>query len=238
MNRIKKAKKSIKTSSNTKVINFEYNDRKYTFVGEVHSGTKIDISPQINDGLLILECKKKINNLSLDKISNHYIKFVKKNKKIGNESYIDLSLLYFTKKYKNILNKKKQLKQVINKKKVKIICVDERDPSNFQKTQVRTLKKKDPRKFHKIKNIFIILRKEINKMKKTTIKDKLQKEINDIIKNKMKDNSSFIVQTLSEIILDYEIINNYILNDDIKEKNITGIFGKNHINNIKKYLSI
>ena len=231
-------KKTIKVSKNSKVISFKYNGRQYTFVGEVHSGLKKDISPQIEDGILILECNKRYNNISLGELNKHYKSYVAKNKKIENESYIDLAVLYFTNQYKNIRNKKEQLKKVTKGKSVQVICIDERDPKDFQKTQVRTLKKKEPGKYNVAKNLFIRLRKEINKMKKSKVKDRLQKEINDIINNKMKENSSYLVQTLSEIILDYEIINNYILNDKIKANNITGILGKNHVNNIKKYLDI
>jgi hypothetical protein len=227
----------IKVGKNSKIVNFEYNNIQYTFIGEVHSGLKTDISPQIQNGLLILECPEKYNNYSISKISNHYRKTVKHNKDIKNESYIDLSILYFTKKYQTLLNKNKKLKEIIKNKKIKMICIDERNPTDFLKIQVRSLYKKENHKqYNIIKNIFIMLKKEIKRMKKSKIKDNLLKEINEIIENKMKTNSDHLVQTLSEIILDYEIINNYILNDKIKEKHITAILGKNHVNNIIKYL--
>ena len=84
----------IKVEKDSKVINFEYNNKKYTFIGETHSGLKIDISPHILNGLLILECPKRYNNYTINKISTHYKKSVKDNKILKNESYIDLSILY------------------------------------------------------------------------------------------------------------------------------------------------
>tara|TARA_B110000285_G_C15134207_1_gene625753 strand:- start:2658 stop:3368 length:711 start_codon:yes stop_codon:yes gene_type:complete len=230
----------IKVSKTSRVVNFKYNNTQYTFIGETHSGLKNDISPQIQNGLLLLECPKRYNDLQINKILKHYQKSVKDNKKIKNESYIDLSILYFTNKYVNILNKNKKLKEIVKNEKIKIICIDERNPIDFLKIQVDSLYRKgdDHKQYKIIKNIFIILKKEIKKMKKSKIKDNLLNEINEIIENKMKTNSNYIVQTLSEIILDFEIINNYILNDKIKEKHITAILGRNHVKNIIKYLDL
>ena len=227
----------IKVEPNSKIFNFEYNNRQYTFIGEVHSGSKNDISPQIQNGLLILEFPKRYNDFTISKIINYYGKIVKDNKYMKNESYIDLSMLYFANKYQTVLNKNKKLKEIIKNKKIKIICIDERNNKDFMKIQVRSLYKKNHKQYKIIKNIFIILKKEIKKMKNSKIKDNLLKEIDEIIENKMKTNSDYLVQTLSEIILDFEIINNYILNDKIKEKHITAILGKNHVNNIIKYLN-
>ena len=229
-------------SNNTQINYFKHNGVEYIFIGEAHSGLKKDISSLIdksnNKILSIVECHMDMNKLPIGKISSHYKKKVKEDKKIKNESYIDLHINHYSNKYKSLFNKNKELKEVIKKQKVKLVCVDGRKPSDFPKTQVRTLYKKDIKKYNEIKSKFLKLKNKISKMKESKTKKALLKEINDIIDNKLKEKSSYLLQTLSEIILDYEILNNYILNDKIKSKYVIGIFGKNHVNNIKKYFKI
>lgn len=228
----------MKVSSNTEIIKFKHNNKKYTIIGENHQDIKKNIGGNIKEGLLLLECDYRYNNKKISTLLNHY-----KNKKDTNTSYIDLSLLYFTKKYYNQLNKNKRFKTIVNNKKIKVKCIDDRSEEDFPKIQIYKLRKKYPEKFKIIKNRFDLLKKEINKIKQSKIKDKLLKKINHIInvemKSKLTDSSVNSAETLSQIILDFEIINNYILNNEnIKEKNITIIVGKNHLKNIKKYLEI
>ena len=238
-NQLCKDIKNIKTN-NTSILTFSKNGKDFMFIGEVHSGIKQDISKLINDFdgniLTILECNKGFNTLSINKISTRYKKIIKDNKSNKNDSYIDNHLLFFTKKYKSLFNKNKLLKDISKSEKIKTICIDERKPADFPKSQIRTVIKKDIKKFNNAKKMLLKTKHKINNMEESNGKNILLNKINDIINNKLKKNSPFLLQVLSEIILDYEILNNYILNNKHKEKYVIGIFGKNHINNIKKLI--
>lgn len=229
---IENIKKNI--TKDTIIMNFVIEDKNFILIGENHMGEKKDISNIINnikgEVLLLLECPKEYNNKKISEIYKYY-----KKSEIKNESYIDLSLLYFSKKYKTLLNNNKKMKDVVKNKKVEIKCIDKRNPKYYTKNQVRTKYKKNEKEMNIIINEFKNLKQKIINMKESSIKKKLLKNVNDIIENKLKKNSNHLLQTLSEIILDYEIINIILNKSKIKQKYIIGIFGKNHVKNIKNY---
>jgi hypothetical protein len=218
-------------TKDTKILKY----KNMTFIGEIHGNIKEKglgkYIENLNEEIIILlECHQNINKISIGKIKKHYKNKIKINEQFKDDSYID-NVLYFFSKKSNILNRNKKLNEIIKKKKIKILCIDKRFANNYPKSQIRTLYKRDPEQIKNFEKELKKLKKKINKLNKSKSKTLLLKEIDDILDTKLKKNSSYLLQTLSEIILDYEIIKKIIKYND---KKIIGIFGKNHINNLKK----
>ena len=200
----------------TLVYKFTYNNNNFTFIGERHDGIKEPIQFK---GKALLEAHKNLNNFDMKTIKKHYKKKTEEDKKIKNESYIDLFIRSKTK-----WARKKTLKEL------NIFPIDTRNPLDYPKSQIRTIYKKNPKLIKKLLFGANRVKSLIDNIQISSIRKKLSKRINNYIKELNNPKSSKLLQTQGEILLDYEIVI-HVLNN--KDKNVIGIFGKNHVNNLK-----
>lgn len=199
----------------TLIINFTYNGNHFTFIGEKHTGNKEPIN---FNGKALLETHININKHSIKTIKNHY-----QQKPNLNQSYIDL---YIYNKVKNTW--KKTLKDL------NVYPIDTRIPADYPKSQIRYIHKTNPELINKL--LFDAKRVEalISNIQVSKFRKYLNQRIQQYIRDLQDKKSSKLLQTEGEIILDYEIIKAVIEN---KDKNVIGIFGKNHITNLKNILN-
>jgi hypothetical protein len=221
-------------TKNTSVFKFN----NITIIGEVHGGIKEKtLSKYINKmdkTIIILECHKNIMDLKINDIKKHYNKKIKTNKQNQDDSYIDNVIYFFINKYANLLNKNKIFKDVMKNKKIKLVCLDDRKIDDYPKKQVRTIFKNNKNKYDNLKNKIIKIKKDIEKFEESKIKQNLLKNIDLNLLKLNEKSSSYIFQTISEIILNYNIIK-FILKKTNKKDNIIIIVGKNHLNDLKKF---
>ena len=211
-----------------------------TIIGEVHGGIKEkNLSKYINKmdkTIIILECHKNMMDLKINYIKKHYKKKIKDNKDNKDDSYIDNVIYFFVNKYSTILNNK-IFKDAMKNKKIKLVCLDDRKIDDYPKKQVRTIFKNNKNKYDNLKKIIIKIKKDVEKLEESKIKQNLLKNI-DLNLLKLNDKkSSYVFQTLSEIILNYNIIK-FILKKTNKKDNIIIIVGKNHLNDLKKIFQL
>ena len=229
-------------TKNTSIFKFN----NITIIGEVHGGIKEkNLSKYINKmefqgkTIIILECHKNIMDMKINDIKKHYKKKIKNNEKNKDDSYIDNVIYFFVNKYSNLLNKNKIFKDVMKNKKIKLVCLDDRNIDDYPKKQVRTIFKNNKNKYDNLKNKIIKIKKDVEKLEESKIKQNLLKNI-DLNLLKLDEKSSYIFQTISEIILNYNIIKFILVrlskktNTMEQKDNIIIIVGKNHLNDLKK----
>jgi len=235
-------------NKNISLLTFNYNKKKYIFIGEDHQSRKnndiIQIINAFNEPLLIiLEAYVGLNDKSISTISNFYNKKLKEEKqKKSNfdDSLIDRFIVSYMHTNKMIFNNNKTLKQLNGKTKNRLITIDKRKPSDYPPIFLNN--KKYISKIENARKEMYKLKRKIQNMIDGKIKEKLLYEVNKNINQLEKDykitDIAPLLENISQIILDFEIINKYILNNnDFDEEYIFGIFGKHHIKNIKKYLN-
>ena len=213
-----------------------------TIIGEVHEGIKektlskyidkMKLRDNRTKTIIILECHKNIMDLKINDIKKHYKKKIKINEKNKDDSYIDNVIYFFVNKYSNFLNNK-IFKDVMKNKKIKLVCLDDRKIDDYPKKQVRTIFKNNKNKYDNLKNKIKKIKKDIEKLEESKIKQNLLKNI-DLNLLKLDEKSSYIFQTISEIIFNFYIIK-FILKKTNKKDNIIIIVGKNHLNDLKNF---
>lgn len=228
-------------TKNTSIFKFNKFGNPITIIGEVHGGIKEKtLSKHINKmgkTIIILECHKNIMDMKINDIKKHYKKKIKNNGKNKDDSYIDNVIYFFVNKYSNLLNKNKIFKDVMKNKKIKLVCLDDRKIDDYPKKQVRTIFKNDKNKYDNLKNKIKKIKKDVEKLEESKIKQNLLKNIDLNLLKLDEKTSSYIFQTISEIILNYNIIKFILvrLSKKTKQKdNIIIIVGKNHLNDLKK----
>lgn len=203
----------------TLIKNIKYKDTYFIFIGEKHEGAKNDISQYFTNFEVLLECHYKTHRFSPQKLIDHYTQKVVLDKLRMDESYIDKHLSYVLNEYGKIPKNTK--------------CIDVRKLRDYPKNSVRYLTKNNKELIDKTLKEMLKLEKKVVLLKDGKIRDVLMGQIKDNIRVLKSGNSSKLLQTISEVLLDYEILRNM---QTTTSKIVIGIFGKNHVNNIARYL--